>query len=251
MNLIRVMLLATCLIAQQVSADTVTVAVASNFADAMQEIAAAFEADTNHKIQLAFGSSGKFFAQISNGAPFEVFFSADQEKTEMLEANDLTVSGSRFTYAIGALALWSAKTGTAEHLIQQLKFGQFNKLALANPRLAPYGEAAVETLAALNLLETTRLHWVEGENISQTYQFVATGNADLGFVALAQIIDEGKIKFGTAWIVPSNLHKPIRQDAVLLNRGKNNSAALAFLKFVRGAKAKAIIEAKGYQTEEG
>jgi molybdate transport system substrate-binding protein len=224
----------------------VQVAVASNFTAPMQIIAADFEQDTGHKASLAFGSTGKFYAQINNGAPFDVLLAANDETPARLEKAGLAVSGSRFTYAIGQLALWSAKPGVVDDKGEVLKRGAFGHLAMANPRLAPYGAAAVETLRGLGLLATLQPRFVQGENIAQTFQFVSTGNAELGFVALSQIYDGGKIKSGSAWIVPSRLHSPIRQDAVVLARGKDNPAALALMKYLKTDKARAIIGAYGY-----
>ena len=231
-------------------AERITVAVASNFAAPMTDIAAAFERQSGHEVQLAFGSSGKLFAQISHGAPFEVFFSADRDKPEALERKGLAVESSRFTYAVGVLALWSARTDVPVENAEVLRQGDFNKLALANPRLAPYGAAAVDVLESLGLAEATRPRWVQGENIAQTYQFVGSGNAAVGFVALSQIMVEGIVRAGSAWIVPEPLHAPIRQDAVLLRRGASNEAARAFLAFVRSDAARAIIESYGYRGGE-
>lgn len=235
--------------ALQAQAEAVTVAVASNFTGAMKEIAAAFEKASGHEVKLAFGSSGKFYAQIRNGAPFQVFFSADSAKPQALEKAGLALPGSRFTYAVGSLALWSPRAERVRDGAALLKSGEFGKLALANPKLAPYGVAAVEVLRSLGLEAATRSHWVLGENIAQTFQFVASGNADLGFVALSQIQRGGHIEQGSAWIVPTDLYSPIRQDAVLLKAGADSSAARALLHFVRGKQAAAIIAAYGYRTE--
>jgi molybdate transport system substrate-binding protein len=229
-----------------VVAAEVRVAVASNFTAPMQVIAAEFEKATGHKAQLAFGSTGKFYAQIRNGAPFEVLLAADDETPVKLEKEGLAVSGSRFTYSIGQLALWSAKPGYVDAKGEVLKQGVFDHLALANPKLAPYGAAAVETLNKLGLLAALQPRFVQGENIAQTFQFVSTGNAELGFVALSQVVEGGKLKSGSAWIVPPGLHAPIRQDAVVLARGKDNPAALALMKYLREGKARAIIKAHGY-----
>lgn len=230
-------------------ADTVTVAVASNFTAPMSDIAAAFERETGHEVRLAFGSSGKIVAQIRQGAPFDAFFSADQAKPEALQTLGLAVPDSRFTYAIGALALWSSRPDLPLEGAGVLRQGDYHKLALANPRLAPYGEAAVEVLDGLALTESTRPHWVQGENIAQTYQFVRTGNATLGFVALSQIMTEGDVRSGSVWIVPDDLHSPIRQDAVLLRRGEDNDGARAFMDYMRGEDARAIIHDYGYTTQ--
>lgn len=236
-------------ISSTVLADVVHVAVASNFTAAMKDIAAQFEKDSEHTVILSFGSSGKFFAQIQNGAPFEVFLSADQAKPIALEKAGFIVPNSRFTYATGTLALWSTKADFVDKNYTNLKKGNFNKLALANPKLAPYGVAAEEVLTALNLKNSTQPKWVMGENISQTYQFVATDNADLGFVALSQIMDNGIVTKGSSWIIPSELYSPIRQDAVLLKTAQNNDGAKALLKYLHSDTAQHIIYDYGYKTE--
>ena len=225
----------------------VQVAVAANFTAPMQLIAADFEKATGHKAQLSFGATGKFYAQIKNGAPFEVLLAADDETPAKLEKEGLAVNGSRFTYAIGQLALWSAKPGYVDDKGAVLKQGAFDHLALANPKLAPYGAAAVETLTKLGLLGSIESKFVQGENIAQTFQFISTGNAELGFVALSQVYEGGKLKNGSAWIVPSALHTPIRQDAVVLTQGKDNPAAAALLKFLKTDQARAVIKSYGYE----
>ncbi|WP_263770333.1 molybdate ABC transporter substrate-binding protein [Propionivibrio soli] len=227
-------------------ADEIQVAVAANFAAPMQKIAADFEKETGHKVQLAFGATGKFYAQIQNGAPFEVLLAADDTTPEKLEKEGLGVANSRFTYAIGKLVLWSTKAGYVDDKGEVLKRGDFKHLAIANPKLAPYGQAAVETLTALGLLATAQPKFVQGENIAQTHQFIATGNAELGFVALSQVMKDGRITEGSAWIVPSNLHDPIRQDAILLATGKGKAAPAALLKYLAGDKARAVIKSFGY-----
>jgi molybdate transport system substrate-binding protein len=224
----------------------VQVAVAANFTAPMQKIAADFERDSGHKALLAFGSTGKFYAQIRNGAPFEVFFAADDETPARLEKEGFAVAGSRFTYAIGQLALWSAQPGYVDDKGAVLKQGAFAHLAIANPKLAPYGAAAAETLNRLGLLAALQPKFVQGENIAQTFQFVSTGNAELGFVALSQVSEGGKLKSGSAWVVPSALHAAIRQDAAILVRGKDNPAARALMKYMKEDKARAIIRAYGY-----
>ena len=230
-----------------VQADEVNVAVAANFTAPMNVIAAEFAKDTGHQAKPAFGSTGKFYAQIKNGAPFQVLLSADDETPAKLEKEGLTVAGSRFTYAVGTLVLWSAKPGVVDDKGEVLRKGGFNKLALANPKLAPYGKAAVEVLTGMGLLESLTPKFVQGENIAQTYQFAMTGNAELGFVALSQVMKDGKITSGSAWIVPGKLHTPIRQDAVILASGKGNAAADAMVKYLRTDKAKAIIRSYGYE----
>lgn len=228
------------------SAEEVQVAVAANFTAPMQVIAAAFETDTGHKARLAFGSSGKLYAQIKNGAPFQVLLSADEKIPVKLEQEGLAVANTRFTYAIGQLALWSAKTGTVDQQGEVLQRGNYEYLAIANPKLAPYGAAAVEVLKNRAVWETVQSKLVQGENIAQTYQFVASGNAEIGFVALSQVFKDGKLLHGSAWIVPGNFHAPIRQDAVILSKGKNNIAANALMSYLKSAKAQAIIRAYGY-----
>ncbi len=227
-------------------AATTIVAVAANFTEPMNKIAEAFEKATGHSAKLSFGSSGKFVAQIENGAPFEVFLSADAEKPEKLEQSKMAVAGSRFTYAIGKLVLWSAKPGYVDDQGAVLNGGGFRHLALADPKLAPYGAAAVEALKKQGLFEKLQPLFVLGENISQTHQFISTGNAELGFVALSQVIEDGKIAEGSGWIVPETLHAPIRQDAVLLNKGAENPAAPALLQFLKTPEARVIIQKYGY-----
>ena len=228
-------------------ADEVQVAVAANFTAPIQAIAKDFEKDTGHKLVAAYGATGQFYAQIKNGAPFEVFLAADDSTPAKLEQENAIAPGSRFTYAIGTLALWSAKPGYVDDKGEVLKKGEFRHLAIANPKLAPYGLAAVEALTALKLLDAVQARFVQGENIAQAHQFVASGNAELGFVALSQIMNNGKLAEGSAWIVPANLHQPIRQDAVILDKGRGKPAAEAWMKFLQGDKAKAVIKSFGYQ----
>ncbi|MEK7245652.1 MAG: molybdate ABC transporter substrate-binding protein [Pseudomonadota bacterium] len=233
-------------LAQPAWAEDVQVAVAANFAPPMKAIAAAFEKSTGHKAFLAFGSTGKFHAQIVNGAPFDVFLAADAATPAKLEREGAALPGSRFTYAIGKLVLWSAKPNFVDATGEILKSGSFNRVALAAPKLSPYGAAAIEALENLGLKDALRPKFVQGENIAQVYQFVATGNADLGFVALSQVYRDGKLGAGSGWIVPANLHAPIRQDAVILSRAGNNPAALSLAEFLKGEKARAIVTSHGY-----
>lgn len=238
---------ATLLACTNALADEVQVAVAANFTAPIQAIAKDFEKDTGHTLVASFGATGQFYAQINNGAPFEVFLAADDSTPAKLEQEKQTVEGSRFTYAIGTLALWSAKPGYVDAQGEVLKTNDYKHLSIANPKTAPYGLAATQVLAKLNLTEATKGKLVEGQNITQAFQFVSTGNAELGFVALSQIYKEGKVENGSAWIVPSSLHDPIRQDAVILNKGKDNPAAKAFIDYLRGPKATAVIKSYGYQ----
>jgi molybdate transport system substrate-binding protein len=227
-------------------AGQVQVAVAANFTAPMQEIAARFEQDTGHKAVLAFGATGKFYAQIQNGAPFEVLLAADDATPARLEQAGQAVRGTRFTYAIGKLVLWSAKPGYVDPAGTVLAAGRFSHLAIGNPKTAPYGAAALETLKKLNLFERLQSKLVQGENISQAQQFVSTGNAELGFVALSQVWHDGKLSSGSAWIVPTKLYRPIRQDALILKRGDANPAARALVAYLHSDKAKTIIRSFGY-----
>jgi len=228
-------------------AGEVQVAVAANFTAPMQKIAAAFEQDTGHKAILSFGATGKFYAQISNGAPFEVLLAADDDTPARLEQEGRGVAGSRFTYAVGKLVLWSPRAGYVDARGDILKTGDFKHLAIANPKTAPYGAAAVSVLNRMNLAETLRPKLVQGENIAQTYQFVSTGNAQLGFVALSQVYQAGRLASGSAWIVPGSFHDPIRQDALVLAKGAANPAARALAGYLRSDKAKGIIRSFGYE----
>lgn len=227
-------------------ADEVSVAVAANFTAPMQKIAASFEQDTGHKAVLSFGATGKFYAQINSGAPFQVFLAADDTTPERVEREGKGVQGSRFTYAVGKLVLWSARDNYVDAQGAVLKTGDFAHLSVANPKLAPYGLAAVQTLEKLGLADSLKPRIVTGENIAQTYQFIASGNAQLGFVALSQVMEDGRIAKGSAWQVPSSMHEPIKQDAILLNTGKDNPAAAALMQYLRGDKARAVIRSYGY-----
>nr|WP_288454199.1 molybdate ABC transporter substrate-binding protein [uncultured Pseudomonas sp.] len=228
-------------------ADQVQVAVAANFTAPMQAIASAFEKDTGHSMQASYGATGQFYAQISNGAPFEVFLSADDSTPAKLEQEGLSVKGSRFTYAIGKLVLWSPKQGFVDEQGAVLKKGEFKHLSIATPKAAPYGLAATQTLAKLGLSDALKGKIVEGQNITQALQFVSTGNAELGFVALSQVYKDGQITSGSAWMVPETMYEPIRQDALILKKGEANPAAKALVEYLRGPKAAEIIKAYGYK----
>ncbi|WP_437179656.1 molybdate ABC transporter substrate-binding protein [Pseudomonas farsensis] len=235
------------MLANSAWADEVQVAVAANFTAPIQAIAKGFEKDTGHKLVAAFGATGQFYAQIKNGAPFEVFLAADDSTPAKLEQENQIVAGSRFTYAVGTLALWSAKPGYVDAKGEVLRANAFKHLAIANPKAAPYGLAATQVLDKLKLTDATKTKIVEGQNITQAYQFVSTGNAELGFVALSQVYKDGKVSEGSAWIVPAELHEPIRQDAVILNKGKDNPAAKALVDYLKGPEAAALIKSYGYQ----
>ena len=239
----RLIALLATLIAMPAFAVDVQVAVAANFTEPAKEIAAAYDKASGNHIVLAFGSSGTFYTQMQHGAPFEVFLSADAERPAKAEAEGLGVKGTRFTYATGKLVLYSAKPTLIDGRGIVLKRGIFDKLAIADPAAAPYGLAAVQTIAKLGLTDTLAPKIVKGSSIIQAYQFVATGAADLGFVALSQVID---VKGGSRWIVPESDHAPIDQQAILLKTGAGNPAAAGFLKFLRSAPAVAIIRRYGY-----
>lgn len=224
----------------------VQVAVAANFFGPMKVIAADFEKATGHKAVLSSGATGKFYAQIQGGAPFDVFLAADDETPARLDKEGSTVAGSRFTYATGKLVLWSANADLVDARGEVLRSGKFAHLALAAPKLAPYGAAAVETLTRLGLLAALEPKFVQGESIGQTFSFISTGNAELGFVALSQVWEGDKLKSGSAWIVPAELHSPIRQDAVRLNRAKDNAAAAALMAYLKSDAARVVIRSFGY-----
>ena len=238
--------LLVCTAGSPAFADEVQVAVAANFTAPMKLIAAAFEKDTGHKAVLTFGATGKFYAQITNGAPFDVFLAADDETPARLEKEGAAVNASRFTYATGQLVLWSAQPGAVDAHGEVLRTGDFKKLAIAAPKLAPYGAAALETITKLGLRSRLEPRIVTGESIGQAFSFVATGNAELGFVALSQVYENDQIKNGSAWVVPEALHRPLRQDAVLLGKGVGNKAAVMLLAFLKTENAKAVIRAFGY-----
>ncbi|MET3054814.1 molybdate ABC transporter substrate-binding protein [Pseudomonas alkylphenolica] len=239
--------LATFMIFNSAWADEVQVAVAANFTAPIQAIAKDFEKDTGHTLVAAYGATGQFYAQIKNGAPFEVFLAADDSTPAKLENEGASVKGSRFTYATGTLALWSATPGYVDDKGEVLKKNPFKHLAIANPKAAPYGLAATQVLDKLQLTDAIKGKIVEGQSITQAFQFVSTGNAELGFVALSQIYKDGKATEGSAWIVPANLHEPIKQDAVILNKGKDSAAAKALVEYLKGPKAAAVIKSYGYQ----
>ena len=231
----------------QVQAAEVSVAVAANFTAPMRKIAQTFEQETGHQAILSFGSTGNFYAQLRNGAPFQILLAADDETPIKIEKEGLGVAGSRFTYAIGKLVLWSKQPGFVDDKGEILRSGKFQRIAVANPKLAPYGAAAVETMTKLGVLKELQPEFVQGENIAQTFQFVATENAQLGFVALSQVMTDGRIAQGSAWIVPSSLHAPIRQDALLLLKGKDNPAATALMNFLRSDRSRLVIRSYGYE----
>lgn len=227
-------------------ADEVQVAVAANFLAPLQEIAKSFEKETGHQTLITSGATGQLFTQIQHGAPFEVMISADAKTPKKLVKNELALVDSQFTYARGKLVLWSVDPALVDASGAVLKSDKFKHLAIANPKTAPYGTAAMEALDKLGLTASLKSKLVEGENISQAKQFVDTGNAEVGFVALSQIYKDGKITKGSAWVVPLDLYAPIYQDAVLLKKGEDNPAATALLNYLKSDKAKAIMTTYGY-----
>lgn len=245
---LRSVLVACCMVlATQVRAGEVTVAVAANFSAPAQKLVTAFAAATGHQARLVVGSTGKLYAQVKNGAPFQVFLSADDETPRRMVGEGLAVDGSQFTYATGRLVLWSRQAGVVDAQGAVLKQGHFAHLAIADPKLAPYGAAAVEVMGQLGLQAALQPKWVQGESIGQTFQFVSSGNAELGFVALSQVMQDGKISEGSAWVVPATMHAALKQDAVLLQRGKDDAAAAAFLGYLRSDAAKAVVRGYGYE----
>jgi len=246
MQIVSVTACVLCLWVTTARGAEVVVAVAANFIPPFNEIAAEFQKVTGHVVQSSSGSSGNFYAQIKNGAPFDVFFSADNERPKLLEDEGLGVKGSRFTYAIGRLILWSPDPNLVKGE-DTLRSESFKHLAIANPKTAPYGLAAMQAMQKLGLWERLQPRLVMGENLGQTMGFIESGNAELGFLALSQVMDPKMKGKGGRWDVPINLHEPIQQDVVLLAKGKENPAAKALMDFMGGPQATAIIERYGYE----
>ena len=249
-NLRRLLTLTAALaLSAAAQAEVVQIAVAANFTAPARALAEIFARTTGHEAKLSFGATGAFYTQIKNGAPFDILLAADDERPIRLEKEGDTVPGSRFSYAIGQLVLWSAKPGFVDGEGAVLKGGNFNKIAVANPKLAPYGAAAVETMDKLGLAAALTPKLVTGESIGQTYNFIATGNAELGFVALAQVLDGGKLKSGSMWVVPAKYHAPIIQDAVILKRAAANPAAKAWMALMRSPNTQDFIRSYGYEVK--
>jgi molybdate transport system substrate-binding protein len=237
---------ASAVLSLDANADEVTVAVAANFVGPLTKIGEGFTASTGHTLRVSSGATGKFYSQIISGAPFEVLIAADAETPRKLMAEGYGVTGSNFTYAIGKLVLWSAQPGYVDDQGAVLTIGKYAHLAIANPKLAPYGRAGLEVLKARGLSETVAPKLVTAESIAQAYQFAATGNAELGFVALSQVAVPGKPATGSYWLVTPSLYGEIRQDAVLLKTGEKNQAAAALLAYLKSPAAKAVIQSYGY-----
>lgn len=233
-------------VASVLKADEVKVAVASNFSKPLEALATTFTATTGHELKISAGASGKLYAQIEHGAPFEVLLSADSKTPEKLVAAQLAIADSRFTYALGKLVLWSSNQDYIDAQGAVLQKNEFKHLAIANPKTAPYGAAAWEVLEHLGLTTSLEPKLVQGENISQTYDFVSTGNAELGFVAWSQVVQAGGVKQGSVWQIPDRFYSPIQQDAVLLTKGQNNPAAKALLAFLKTPAAQKLITEAGY-----
>jgi molybdate transport system substrate-binding protein len=236
-------LVLACLCANLAAADEIRIAVATNFASTMQALVERFEAGSEHTVRVSAGSTGTHYAQIKNGAPFAAFFSADEERPRLLETEGIAVAGSRFAYAVGRLALWSAREDYVDGDGRVLAAGEFRHLAIANPALAPYGAAARDVLRARGLWDTLQSRLVQGQDIGQTYSFIYTGNAELGFVAYSQLMQPGREIAGSYWLVPESLHSPIAQEAVLLRDGP---AARELVQFMKTPAARAIIRSYGY-----
>lgn len=236
------------LVVSSAHAEQVQVAVAANFVPPFREISAEFEKTSKHSVQISAGSSGKFYAQIKNGAPFEIYLSADDERPKLLEDEGLGVKGSRFTYAVGRLVLWSQDPALVKGE-DTLRNGTFKHLAIANPKTAPYGTAAMQAMMKLGVWESLQSRIVMGENLGQTSGFLESGNAEVGFLALSQVLDEKLKGKGSRWDVPQNLHEPIKQDAVLLTKGQDNPAAKSLMEFMRGPQARSVIERYGYEVK--
>jgi molybdate transport system substrate-binding protein len=241
----RYLLILCCALALNAQAGEVKVAVAANFAVPLQALASDFKAQSGHSLQISSGATGKLFAQISNGAPFEVLLAADDETPTKLADNNLAIKDTLFTYATGRLVLWALDGDTPNE--NTLKHKPFNKLAIANPKVAPYGRAAEEVFGKLGIRAAITPKLVLGENVAQAQQFVASGNADYGLIAASLVTFDGQFTQGKGWLVPAAWHQTIKQDAVLLKTGQNNPAASAFLQYLRSAKAKKIIAQYGYE----
>ncbi len=222
------------------------VAVAANFAEPIKAIGAMLEKTTGHRLKITVGSTGRLYAQIKNGAPFDVFLAADTMAPAQLEADGLAKPGSRFTYATGKLVLWSADAARVDDQGAVLKNGGFRKVAIANPKTAPYGAAAIEVIDKLGLSALLTPKLVQGESIAQTYNFAFTGNAEIAFVAMSQVLEGGRLKGGSMWVVPQTLYTPIRQDAVLLKTAANNEAAKALMALMQSPNIKTLIRSYGY-----
>ncbi|MFZ2162474.1 MAG: molybdate ABC transporter substrate-binding protein [Sideroxyarcus sp.] len=244
---LAIFLLLCGLMSSSVRAGEVSVAVASNFAAPMERLAPLFQKESGHAVKVSTGASGKLYAQIRGGTTFDVFLSADEEMPKQLMQDGFAVGGSRFVYATGRLVLWSTQSGLVDDKGAVLNKGNFNMLAIANPIFSPYGVAAKETLTKLTMWNSIQRKLAKGENVTQTYQLAATEKADLAFIALSQVMRDGKVTSGSWWLVPPEMHQPIRQSAVLLSHAKDQAAAKAFLVFLKSERARAVMRGFGYE----
>jgi molybdate transport system substrate-binding protein len=244
---ITTLLLLCGLMSSHVRAAEVNVAVSSDFAAPIERLAPLFQKESGHTLKVSTGASGKLFAQIKGSAPFDAFLSADEEMPKQLMQDGFAVGGSRFVYATGKLVLWSTQPGFVDEKGAVLNKGNFNMLAIANPRFSPYGVAAKETLTKLTMWNSIQEKLTKGENVTQTYQLATTEKADLAFIALSQVMRDGKVTSGSSWIVPPDMHKPLRQSAVLLTHAKDQVAAKAFLAFLKSEKARTVMRGFGYE----
>ena len=246
-NLRRLLTLTAALaLSAAAQAEVVQIAVAANFTAPARALAEIFARTTGHEAKLSFGATGAFYTQIKNGAPFDVFLSADNERPEMLERDGLAQPGTRFTYATGKLVLWSVKADRVDARGEVLRSADLGKVAYANPKTAPYGEAALQVMQRLGLRAAVAPKLVQGESIGQTFAFVKTGNADVGFVALSQVLQGGRLKEGSMWMIPQAHYEAIRQDAVILKKGANNEAAQALVRLLQSPNIKDLIRSYGY-----
>ena len=234
------------LAAHGAGAAEVQVAVAANFSGTMKVLSQVFEQESGHQARIITGATGKFYAQIKNGAPFQVLLAADAQTPLLLEQEGFVVPGSRFTYAVGRLVLWSKQTDLVDAQGDVLRSARFKRLAIADPRLAPYGSAAVQVLEHMGAMAQVKDRLVQGDSVAQAYQFVASGNAELGFIASSQLVVNGQPMAGSSWLVPESLHSPLRQDAVLLKSGQANPAAIALMVFLQSPRARAVMREHGY-----
>ena len=240
-------ILLASLVSTQLHAAEISAAVAANFAAPMERIAALFHKESGHTVKISLAASGKLYAQIKGGAPFDVFLSADEEMPKRLLQEGLAVGGSRFIYATGRLVLWSVQPGLVDEKGAVLNSGNFDRLAYANPSFSPYGIATRETLTKLTMWNAIQEKLDKGDDVTQTYQLAATEKVDLAFIALSQVMRDGKVTEGSAWLVPPEMHSPIRQSAVLLSGAKDQAAARALLDFLKGEKARAVMRGFGYE----
>ncbi len=238
---------ASLLLGAPVRAEVAHIAVAANFAEPIEALAKELKTSTGHELRIATGPSGSLYAQIINGAPFDVFLSADEQRPTALAGTGLVVAGSQFTYAVGQLALWAPKPGLDMVNGRGLLNSSVGKVAAANPKLAPYGLAADQTLQSLGIEDAVRPKLIRGNSIGQAFAMVASGNAEAGFVAMSQLLTKGETRPGSVWLVPATLHAPIRQDAVLLKRGEFNPAALALLKLLQQPATRETLATFGYR----